>query len=216
MNTNASSVRPRDFAGVFLVAILAFSSCARAHILPGAAGTQTGIASWYGPDFHGKQTSNREIYDMYELTAAHKTLPFGTKVMVTNLGNGRSVFVRINDRGPFVEGRIIDLSYAAARSVDMVGPGTAPVRLEILKNQPRNLKPVRYAVQVGAFSLKENARILKYRLGRKYKNIFISAVETGPRTYYRVRIRAQDRGASEELARCLCADGYQVLICEYD
>jgi rare lipoprotein A len=80
---------------------------------------QKGLASWYGPDFHGKLTSNREIYNMHALTAAHKTLPFGTYVRVTNLNNGKSVVVRINDRGPFIKGRIIDLSYAAARKLGL-------------------------------------------------------------------------------------------------
>src|SRR5207237_27842 len=91
-------------------------------------GVQVGVASWYGPGFHGNRTANGEIYDQYELTAAHPSLPLGTRVMVTNLENGRAVQVRINDRGPFVGGRAIDLSYAAARTIGMVGPGTVRVR----------------------------------------------------------------------------------------
>jgi len=101
---------------------------------PVTDGVQTGVASWYGPGFHGRRTANGEIYDQYELTAAHQTLPLGTRVMVTNLSNGRAVEVRINDRGPFVDGRVIDLSYAAARTVGMIGPGTAPVRVEVLES----------------------------------------------------------------------------------
>jgi rare lipoprotein A len=95
-------------------------------------GVQTGVASWYGPGFHGNRTANGEIFDQYELTAAHPSLPLGTRVMVTNLANGRAVEVRINDRGPFVDNRVIDLSYAAARVIGMIGPGTSPVRIEIL------------------------------------------------------------------------------------
>src|SRR5437660_10799976 len=95
-------------------------------------GVQLGVASWYGPGFHGNRTANGEIYDQYELTDAHRTLPLGTRVMVTNLSNGRAVQVRINDRGPFVGGRAIDLSYAAAHSIGMVGPGTVRVRIEVL------------------------------------------------------------------------------------
>jgi rare lipoprotein A len=91
-----------------------------------------GIASWYGPDFHSKKTSNGEIYDMYDMTAAHKTLPMNTVVRVDNLENGKSVIVRINDRGPFVRGRIIDLSNKAARDIEMVGKGTANVKLTVL------------------------------------------------------------------------------------
>ena len=91
-----------------------------------------GVASWYGPGFHGKRTANGEIYNMYSMTAAHKTLPFDTIVRVNNLDNGRSIVVRINDRGPFVNGRIIDLSRSAAEKLGMVGPGTANVKLEVL------------------------------------------------------------------------------------
>src|SRR5881628_122250 len=95
-------------------------------------GVQVGVASWYGPGFHGNRTANGEIYDQYELTAAHPSLALGTRVMVTNLENGRAVQVRVNDRGPFVDGRAIDLSYAAARTIGMVGPGTVRVRIEVL------------------------------------------------------------------------------------
>ena len=91
-----------------------------------------GIASWYGPDFHSKKTSNGEIYDMYDMTAAHKTLPMNTVVRVYNQDNGKSIIVRINDRGPFVRGRIIDLSNKAARDIDMVGKGTAKVKVTVL------------------------------------------------------------------------------------
>ncbi|HIE29617.1 TPA: septal ring lytic transglycosylase RlpA family protein [Candidatus Poribacteria bacterium] len=93
---------------------------------------QYGIASWYGPPFHGRLTANGEIYDMSKLTAAHKELPFNTRVRVTNLDNGKSVVVRINDRGPFVKGRIIDLSKEAARMIDMVNAGISVVELSIL------------------------------------------------------------------------------------
>ena len=94
---------------------------------------EVGIASWYGPGFHGDRTANGEIYDMYAMTAAHKTLPFGTIVRVVDLETGKSVVVRINDRGPFIEGRIIDLSYAAALELGMVEKGLAKVGLKIMK-----------------------------------------------------------------------------------
>jgi rare lipoprotein A len=99
---------------------------------PAPGATQKGIASWYGPGFHGRRTASGEVYNQFDLTAAHQTLPHGTRVRVINLTNDRTVLVRINDRGPFVDDRIIDLSYAAARQIDMIGPGTAPVRLEIV------------------------------------------------------------------------------------
>src|SRR5262245_55649791 len=109
-----------------LAVVLVLQACTttRPATPPVVDGHQQGIASWYGPGFHGRRTANGEVYDQYELTAAHQTLPLGTRVLVTSLTNGRSVEVRINDRGPFVGGRVIDLSYGAARVIDMGGPGT--------------------------------------------------------------------------------------------
>src|SRR2546428_2660399 len=126
----------RSWWGAVLVVYL-LAGCAPMRTNPPAPppvidGIQLGVASWYGPGFHGNRTANGEIYDQYELTAAHRTLPLGTRVMVTNLSNGRAVEVRINDRGPFVGGRAIDLSYAAARTIGMIGPGTVRVRVEVL------------------------------------------------------------------------------------
>ena len=118
-----------------------------------------GTASWYAGDFHGKLTANGEVFDTYAVSAAHKELPFGTRVLVTNLSNNKSVEVRINDRGPYVEGRIIDLSYAAAQSIDMVDQGIAPVLVEILfmPEIPESLYQRAgdsgwYRIQLGAFS----------------------------------------------------------------
>jgi len=96
--------------------------------------SQDGIASWYGPGFHGRKTASGEVYDMYALTAAHSTLPLNTIVRVTNLKNKKDVVVRINDRGPFVGDRVLDLSLAAARTLGVVGPGTAPVRVAVVGN----------------------------------------------------------------------------------
>src|SRR5215468_4632339 len=120
--------------GRLALALLGAAGCALHAPAPPPIinGVQTGIASWYGPGFHGNRTANGEIYDQYELTAAHPSLPLGTRAVVTNLGNGRVVEVRINDRGPFVGGRAIDLSYAAARLIGMIGTGTAPVRIEVV------------------------------------------------------------------------------------
>ena len=97
---------------------------------------ERGIASWYGRKFHGRRTSNGEIYDMYAISAAHKTLPFGSVVLVRNMNNGRELKVRINDRGPFVRGRIIDLSYGAARKLDMIRDGIVPVRIRVVRDGP--------------------------------------------------------------------------------
>jgi rare lipoprotein A len=103
---------------------------------PAPGAVQEGIASWYGPGFHGRRTSSRERYDQYDFTAAHRTLPLGTWALVTNMNNGRTVKVYVNDRGPYVDGRVIDLSYGAARAISMIDPGTAPVRIVILGTEP--------------------------------------------------------------------------------
>lgn len=124
-------------AGGALAAGLLLAGCATARpAVPIGRGLlgweQTGEASWYGEPYHGRRTSSGERYDMHRLTAAHPSLPFGTRVRITNLDNGRSVEVRINDRGPWKRGRIVDLSYAAARRLDAVGPGVIPVRLRVV------------------------------------------------------------------------------------
>lgn len=125
--------------------------------------SEQGIASWYGKDFHGKLTASGERYDMYGMTAAHKILPFGTRVRVTNLNNNRSIVVRINDRGPFVSNRVIDLTRTGAEKLDMIAEGTAPVRLETLgtvAGLSEGDLSGRFYVQVGAFARKENADAL--------------------------------------------------------
>ncbi len=128
---------------------------------------QYGVASWYGPGWHGRRTSSGEIYNMYDYTAAHLTLPFGTQVIVTNMSNGKKVVVRINDRGPFKKGRIIDLSYAAAKRIDMIDKGTAYVKVELYKPPPGFKvvpEPRYYSVQVGAFSEMNNAKVWKGKI----------------------------------------------------
>lgn len=163
---------------------------------------QRGKASWYGKKFHGRKTANGEIYNMYAMTAAHKTLPLGTYVSVHNLDNGRKIEVRVNDRGPFVRGRIIDLSYTAARKLGVVGPGTAPVEIVALGKAAttkttggsgRSYVPVDYykgnfTVQVGAFSDRNNAERLQRKLDQEYKNAHITTYYDGYETFYRVRV----------------------------
>lgn len=197
---------------VVLAALLAATSCSRLP-LNSRGGVETGIASWYGREFHGRPTSSREVFDMNDMTAAHRTLPFGTNVMVTNLGNDRSVVVRINDRGPFVRGRIIDLSYAAARILGIVGPGTARVRLEALggAGPPRPGKAAEVWIQVGAYSVQENAYAIKRSLERSYRGVAVVRFKTSRGTYYRVRVKTTE-GLAEKLARRLADEGYPVII----
>jgi rare lipoprotein A len=202
---------------VWLAAALAvgvlLSGC-RPRLRPVVNGVQSGIASWYGQEFHGRPTSNGEIYNMHDLTAAHRTLPFGTVVEITNLQNGRSVMVRINDRGPFVGNRIIDLSYAAARMLDMVGPGTIPVRLEVVKEVSPAPAGQRFALQVGAFILRGNADALAARLRPDFPEVDISLLETEWQTYYRVRIPARTKEQAQRLADRLSRLGHNVILLE--
>jgi rare lipoprotein A len=156
--------------------------------MPAPAGyTEQGNASWYGAPFHGRRASNGEVYDMYKLTAAHRTLPFETMVRVTSVNNGKSTVVRITDRGPFVGNRIIDLSLAAAREIESVGPGVVPVRVEVLSP---GVDPTSgfFTVQVGAFRDRDNAERLRERLSASYSPIFIQQYDSPDGIFYRVRV----------------------------
>jgi rare lipoprotein A len=181
---------------------------------PSASGTfETGVASWYGPGFQGRLTSNREVYDMESMTAAHRTLPFNTQVLVTNIENGLSTQVRINDRGPFVDGRIIDLSLAAARRLEIVDPGTAQVRLQILES-PEAPPPSRFAVQAGSFQIQGNAAALAAQLGPHFPGIEILPGQGEGSAFYRVRIPARDRKDAERIAAGLASRGISALVLE--
>ncbi len=160
---------------------------------------EEGLASWYGVPFHGRRTASGETFDMEKRTAAHRTLPFDTIVRVTNLKNGRQADVRINDRGPFVEGRILDLSLAAARALDMVTDGVVPVRVKVLTG-PHELTSF-YAVQVGAFRSRENALQVSRQLETRYQPVFVQAFEAPEGMLYRVRVgRLPSADAARELA----------------
>ncbi|HXY01698.1 MAG TPA: septal ring lytic transglycosylase RlpA family protein [Candidatus Limnocylindrales bacterium] len=164
-----------------------------------AAGyTEEGNASWYGVPFNGRRSSNGEIFDMHKLTAAHRTLPFDTMVRVTNLSNGKSTTVRITDRGPFVENRIIDLSMAAAREIEAIGPGIVPVRLEVLGGVTVDVTAGFFTLQVGAFRDRANAERLRDRLNLSYSPIFIQQYDSPDGIFYRVRV---GRISGEEEAR---------------
>jgi len=160
---------------------------------------ETGMASWYGVPYHGRKASNGEVYDMYQFTAAHRTLPFETVVRVTNLLNGKQVDLRVIDRGPFVDNRIIDLSLAGARAIDLVGPGTARVKVEVM-SAPANVSVTggRFAVQVGAFADRANAERLRERLAVDYQHISIQDT-TGPTgRLFRVRVGSEPSEASAQ------------------
>ncbi|MBM3803786.1 MAG: septal ring lytic transglycosylase RlpA family protein [Acidimicrobiia bacterium] len=174
-------------------------------------GETTGYASWYGHPYHGRRTSNGEIYDMNTMSAAHRTLPFDTVVKVNNLSNGKTVAVRINDRGPFVKDRVIDLSYRAAKEIDMVGTGTTRVSLEVLKTVP---SPFPLAVQAGSFREEANAKKLQADLQRNFSPVSIQEFQSPAGTFYRVLAGqfkdAQEAQAALQTLRTRGLDGFIV------
>ena len=176
----------------------------------GAGYREKGKASWYGDAFHGKKTANGETYNMHDMTAAHKILPMGTMLRVTNLDNGRKVEVRVNDRGPFVAGRIIDVSKAAAQKLDIVRTGTANVLVESLEAVPgydgRDM-PGQFYVQIGAFQVQNNARALANSMvQRGFADSRVLSSQVDGKQYWRVQVGAYSRleaakQASDHLGR---------------
>jgi rare lipoprotein A len=164
--------------------------------------TETGIASWYGPPYHNRRGSNGEVYDMNAMTAAHRTLPLGCIVRVTNLKTGHATTVRITDRGPFIPGRVLDLSLAAAKKVDVQQPGLARVRLDVLRSPVPLDSGGRWAVQIGAFEHEAIAGKLADHLSRRYRTakVLHFASPTGD-WWIRVRVQADERKRAEEVAK---------------
>jgi rare lipoprotein A len=203
---------------------------------PPPSHVQVGMASWYGKPFQGRPTASGEIYDMYQATAAHRTAPLGTSAVVTNLDNGQAVRVRINDRGPHKRNRILDLSYGAARQIDMVRAGSARVKVEFLAApQPLVLLPVMpadpvpeqraptptlqpsgtlpFAVQVGAYQDQHNAIRLQQTLTATYPNVWIAMSPEISQPLHRVRLGPfQNRQAAEEVVQEVKARGYAAVI----
>jgi rare lipoprotein A len=195
--------------GILLLCLL-FSAACSANRRPASPTTgvlatpfQKGFASWYGPRFHGRRTANGERYDMNALTAAHPSLPFGTLLEVRNPRTGKSVTVRINDRGPFAKNRVIDLSYAAAREVGVWGPGTAFVEL-FLAPGGQEVGPSRFTVQVAAFSEHDRAVALHQELARIYPETTVHS----DGTWNRVQVGVfTDRDQAESVRRELAVLG---------
>jgi rare lipoprotein A len=163
---------------------------------------QTGIASWYGPPYHNRRGSNGEIYNMNDMTAAHLTLPLGSIVRVTNLKTGSAALVRITDRGPFVKGRLIDLSLAAAKKLDVWRAGLAEVKLEVLKSPVSLDAGGRWAVQIGAFEKEKPARDLAGHLERRYHSAKVLCFGSPVGDWWvRVRVLDDNRARAKELAQ---------------
>jgi rare lipoprotein A len=200
---------------VFILLLTACGKKARVAIAAprtvAATGELEGLASYYAEPYNGRRTASGEIFDSYHaMTAAHRTLPFNTMVRVTNKANGEAITVRINDRGPFVDGRVIDLSFAAASKIDLVRSGLVPVKLTVLKKgsetkveedkkRSTSSQPL-YAVQVGAFESESAAEALRRELDGRYSDVSIQTF-SGDKTLYRVRVgRAPTILAAEQLA----------------
>jgi len=187
---------------------LCFETATQAASL--ASWVQYGIASWYGEPFHGRLTANGERYDMYQLTAAHQHAPLGIHALVTHLQTGRTVRVRVTDRGPFIKGRLIDLSYGAARRLGMVQDGLAEVKVEFL---PETVPNVYFVVQAGAYSSLANAMSTQETLCVHYTNVRIIEPETSAPPWYRVRLGPfQTRPEAERVAHHIRLLGYNTIV----
>ncbi|MFM8552912.1 MAG: septal ring lytic transglycosylase RlpA family protein [Nitrospiraceae bacterium] len=161
---------------------------------------ERGVASWYGPGFHGHKTANGESFDMHQLTAAHRTLPLGSIIQVKSLSNGKTVAVRVNDRGPFAKNRILDLSLAAAQSLGMTGAGTDQIELRVTAYQGRPGAMGYLRVQVASFAEQANAQSLAGRLKAQYQDVRVSQVELPSGVRYRVLV---GRFTSEQQAEAV-------------
>ncbi len=209
--------------GLFCLLLIILSSCGGGRYTRPEGSTM--VASWYGDEFHGRPTASGEIFNMYDYTAAHRTLPFGTRLRLINPENGRSVVVRINDRGPFVRGRDIDISYAAARKLRILQKGTATLYVQYLGRDPTYVRKVRYSdarrgpftIQVASFQVKANALRLKRVLEDRYSGVYIHRVWLKGSLYYRVRIgRYQSLQDAREVAEALASEGYEVMVLTYE
>lgn len=208
---------------VLLVIAVFIGSCApRRHRPPSdeVVYREEGIASWYGSKFHGRKTSSGERYNMHALTAAHRTLPLDTVARVTHIESGRQVTVKINDRGPFIEGRIIDLSYGAARRLGMVKEGIAPVAVETFAGGKGSHFPVpsgTFSVQAGSFLEHENAERLLSELKEEHPDVSLITFHDNRKTYYRVRVgRFSTREEAARTSRQLERKNYRNFIVRED
>lgn len=198
-------------------ALILLAGCSRAVVTsppipPSLGAEEVGVASWYGVPHHGRRTASGEVFDMHKLTAAHRTLPFNTRVVVTNRDTDQAAELRINDRGPFVAGRILDVSYAAARLLGAVGPGTIPVRIRVVA-LPARAAAVNgpFTVQVGAFTTRARAEALRGAVGGA---TIVEATVAGE-TVYRVHVGPYpDRAQAASAARALATHGYPALVIE--
>lgn len=163
--------------------------------------TETGLASWYGPPYHNRRGSNGELYNMHAMTAAHRTFPLGSIVRVTNVKTGHSALVRITDRGPFISGRVLDLSLAAARKVDVWQPGVAEVRVELMQAPAAIDSGGKWAVQIGGFADEDAATKLADHLTRRYRTAKVLRFASPAGDWWiRIRVLEDDHSRAQQLA----------------
>lgn len=246
MKTSADTYFSRNYRHklwltTFVFAILTLSACAPlrqpappypppledkrpADIESTSGKRQRVIASWYGADYHGRPTASGEIFNMYALTCAHREFPFGTMLRVSNPANKKTTECTVNDRGPFIEGRHLDLSYESARRIDLIGPGVAPVDIEPFGRDRRYIKTVKttvtsgtLTVQTGSFKEETNALRMKAGLEFRYRDVYIMPVLVGGVKHYRVRVGIfKDASEALRIAQSLAQEGYDALITRYE
>jgi len=228
MHVPPSTTVTRVYKPLLLIMLLAVAACTggealhappvAAELLPAPVPDQvyreTGIAAWYGKELHGKKTASGELFDMNALTAAHRTLPLGTLIRVTNLDNFKSIKVRITDRGPFIRNRVLDLSLGAARELGFAAQGTVRVKIETLEAVRDSAF---YTVQAATFLEEENARMLKERLSKRFEVVSIVQFETNLARLYRVQVGSYaSEERAEKVAGKLTLEGLEPIVVRRD
>jgi rare lipoprotein A len=231
MTAPAALIRVRLTAGpscsvpwlpiLLILLVSSISGCASSRRTV-STDSRTVVASWYGKEFHGRPTASGERFDMHAFTCAHRDFPFGTRLRVTNVSDSRTVICTVNDRGPFVTGRDLDLSYASARDLGLLAVGTGPVRMEPLDRDERYVREVRaspspaqgvFTIQVGSFREQEHALRLKEGLDFRYRGVYVSVAIIDGVAFHRVRVgRYLGKSDALKAARALADEGYSVLV----
>lgn len=219
---NKNPLHKLNYIFLTLITISLLYACSTAPTKYSPRGTGYVTASYYGPKFNGRPTASGEIFDMHAMTCAHKKMPFGTKLRVTNPDNDKSVIVTVNDRGPFIRGRDLDLSFGAAREIGLIAKGVGKVKIEHIGRDMRYVKGIPesshnvsgiLSIQVGSFTEKANAVRLKDGLRLNYSDVFINTALINGRKYHRVRIgKFKNPDTAYSLAKKLAREGYSIHI----
>lgn len=216
-------MKVRSIVSLISVFFFMLSSCASARYETDTS-PHYAVASWYGPDFHGRPTASGEIFDMNAFTCAHREYPLGSKLRVTYLSNDKTTSCLVNDRGPFIDGRDLDLSYAVAKELGLIGEGVGAVRIEYMGRNNKYIREARdisnaglVTIQIGSFKEVSNATRLKMALELRYDKVYITEADINGSRFYRVRIGTfRLKGDALRLSRILSDEGYEVLITNYE